>query len=101
APSLNRGGTFLAFTSTATFGTPAQPGHPHVFVRDLGAGTTALASVSSGGTDDCGTGGCYTNATPRLNGARVLSDDGTRVVFYAIGGVGPAGTKPQGRPDAP
>ena len=72
APRISANGQVIAFTSSASdlvaIDTNLQT---DVFVRDLAAGTTTLASVNDAGTDS-GTG---------ASAAAALSADGTRVAF--------------------
>ena len=93
APSLSRNGRFLAFTSTGRLGSvQAVAGHPHVFLRDLQAPAPELVSLSEAGVDACGSAGCYTTPVVRGAGGRVVSDDGSRVVFYSAGALAAADT---------
>src|SRR5262249_30856277 len=94
APSLSRSGRYLAFTSTATFATPnIAPDVLHVWLRDRGPGpvlddpgsiTTTLVSAPDEGGDACAAaGGCATTFGQGGPGGRVVSDDGSQVVFYS------------------
>jgi Tol biopolymer transport system component len=77
-PSVSDDGSRVAFTSIEQAGASNMPGNPaedDVLVRDLGAGTTTVASVA----DDEG------QATDR-SGRPSLSGDGTRVTFFTDAG---------------
>lgn len=73
APSISADGRYVAFTSAATNLVSGDAnGHVDVFVRDLVAGTTVLASVSTAGVQadaDC--------LAPKI------SADGTCVTFHS------------------
>lgn len=49
-PALSADGRLVAFDSTATDLVPGVGGRPNIFLRDVGAGTTELVSVSTTGT---------------------------------------------------
>ena len=85
APAISAGGTRVAFQSLAT---NLDPGATNpffdVYVRDVAAGTTSLASVSPGGAE--GTGGSYTPA---------LSANGRWIVFQSwASNLGPTDVNP-------
>ncbi|MBL8802809.1 MAG: PD40 domain-containing protein [Planctomycetes bacterium] len=75
APSISDDGRFVAFETFATNDFPTPPGQPvysRVYVRDLVAGATRLASANAAGvanTNHCNT--------------AVISPDGRRVAFYS------------------
>jgi uncharacterized repeat protein (TIGR01451 family) len=74
-PVIGADGRLVAFTSQAgDLGPPDAGFDLDVYVRDLVAGTTILASVNSGGTD----GGNANSAFP------VMSADGRFVVFSSV-----------------
>lgn len=73
--SISADGRFVAFYSEATNLTPADTnGVADIFVRDVGAGTTERASVSTGGVQ--GDGSCYYYSA--------ISPDGRFVVFSSV-----------------
>jgi Tol biopolymer transport system component len=73
APAISADGTRVAFLSSAeNLSTEDAPGTQDVYVRDLDAGTTTLASRTSGATGAAATG---------LSQAASISGDGSRVAF--------------------
>ena len=90
-PRFSGDGSRLAFASSASdLVAGDHNGQGDVFVRDLRAGTTTLASVAAGGTRSGGNGG---SSDP------VLSPDGTKVVFTSMASdLGP-NDSPRANPD--
>jgi Tol biopolymer transport system component len=73
APAISADGSRVAFLSSAeNLSTEDAPGTQDVYVRDLGAGTTTLASRASGASGAAATG---------LSQAASISADGSRVAF--------------------
>jgi Tol biopolymer transport system component len=70
-PVISRDGRLVAFTSVATNLGPGGNGNGAVLLRDLGAGTTELASVTSAGTP----------ATDGNSDALAISASGRYIVF--------------------
>lgn len=88
-PSLSADGSRVAFTSDAPELPGALPNHPDVFVRDLGAGTTVLASArdGGGGAGRFGAGGGGDSGSLSGNGACVAFDSNSDDLVS--GGYGP------------
>ncbi len=73
APSISVDGRYVSFQSDATNLVPGDTnGHADVFLHDIQAGTTTLASRSTSGSEGDGD-----SAWPSVSG------DGQRVVFYS------------------
>lgn len=95
-PALSRGGRHVVFTSDADNLVPGDTnGRTDVFLRDLSAGTTTRASVSSDGTQSRSR-----SHSPAVN------DDGSTIAFVSDpnGGLVPGDTSPTvlvRRPQAP
>jgi Tol biopolymer transport system component len=78
SPVLSANGRFLAFKSEASDLVATDTnGKTDIFVRDLDAGTTALASINWGGTDS----GNGNSGNPPFTPDFALSADGRFVVF--------------------
>jgi Tol biopolymer transport system component len=73
SPSISADGRYVAFTSGADLVGSPMPG-PHVFVRDLVAGTTVAVDRQSGVAGEIGNGDAS---------APVISGDGGRVAFVS------------------
>src|SRR3954468_7663420 len=74
SPSIDQTGNRVAFVTTAAFDPAASAAGEDVYVRDVGAGTTRLASRADGD----GAGGSDASRNPDL------SADGRRVVFESL-----------------
>lgn len=78
-PSISANGRYVTFTSIASNLVPGDTNNDRdVFVRDLVAGTTELASVSSDGTHGNSASGGLGAGPPKISG------DGRYVVFGSI-----------------
>ena len=75
-PSISADGRYVAFASMANNLVSGDTnGLPDVFVRDRQAGTTERVSLTSGGVQSIGTGGCFSPA---------ISADGRYVAFVSL-----------------